>query len=102
MTSRKLLLALVCLVVAVPLGAQTNNQRESEDDGSRRQQTGQIEPNAGNWRTWVIRSGKDYRVPPPPGAKETKAELRSLAALIAQNDAHTQEQIAFWDAGSPA
>jgi hypothetical protein len=27
----------------------------------------QVEPNAGKWRTWVISSGRDYRVPSPPG-----------------------------------
>ena len=26
----------------------------------------QIEPNAGSWQTWVISSGRDFRVPPPP------------------------------------
>jgi membrane-associated phospholipid phosphatase len=63
---------------------------------------GPNEPNAGTWRTWVISSGRDYRVPPPPGAAETQAELRALADLIRQNDAQTQQQIAFWDAGAPA
>ena len=61
-----------------------------------------IEPNAGNWRTWVISSGKDYRVPPPPRPEETRAELRALADLIGHNDAQIQQQIAFWDAGAPA
>ncbi len=60
-----------------------------------------IEPNAGNWRTWVISSGKDYRVPPPPGRRQTRAELRQLADLISDNDAQAQQQIAFWDAGPP-
>jgi hypothetical protein len=59
-----------------------------------------IEPNAGNWLTWVISSGKDYRVPPPP--EETRAELRVLADLIGHNDAQIQQQITFWDAGAPA
>ena len=63
---------------------------------------GGIEPTAGTWRTWVISSGRDYRVPSPPGAAETRAELRTLTDLIAQNDATVQRQIAFWDAGSPA
>ncbi|MCI0389071.1 MAG: phosphatase PAP2 family protein [Acidobacteria bacterium] len=61
-----------------------------------------VEPNAGKWKTWVISSGKDYRVPPPPGPVQTRAELRSLAELIKQNDAETQQQIAFWDAGARA
>ena len=25
-----------------------------------------VEPKAGTWKTWVISSGKDFRVPPPP------------------------------------
>ena len=61
-----------------------------------------IEPNAGNWRTWVISSGRDYRVPPPPGAAATQAELRLLADLIDQNDAEARRQIVFWNAGAPA
>src|SRR5688572_16683178 len=26
----------------------------------------QVEPGAGNWRTWIISSGREFRVPPPP------------------------------------
>jgi len=62
----------------------------------------QIEPGAGQWRTWVISSGQAYRVPPPPGAAATRAELRQMADLIRQNGAQAQEQITFWDAGAPA
>jgi membrane-associated phospholipid phosphatase len=61
-----------------------------------------VEPNAGKWRTWVISSGRDYRVPPPPGHRETKSELRLLADLIRDNDAQVRQQIAYWDAGAPA
>ena len=61
-----------------------------------------VEPNAGNWRTWVISSGRDYRAPPPPGAADTQAELHALDDLIGQNDAQALQRIAFWDAGSPA
>ncbi len=62
----------------------------------------QVEPNAGNWRTWVISSGRDYRVPPPPDPAATWSELRSLADLISQNNQQVRQQIAFWDAGAPA
>jgi len=41
-------------------------------------------------------------VPPPPGAAETRHELRALAELISHNDAATAQQIAFWDAGAPS
>jgi membrane-associated phospholipid phosphatase len=70
--------------------------------GDKDRADGSIEPNAGNWKTWVISSGRDYRVPPPPGPKETQAELRALADLISHNDAQDLQQIAFWDAGAPA
>ena len=60
-----------------------------------------IEPTAGEWRTWVISSGKDYRVPPPPAPSDTRAELRNLAELISHNDEQTAAQIAYWDAGAP-
>jgi hypothetical protein len=60
-TAHRLLWVILFLAVVLPLRAQAD---------------GQIEPNAGNWRTWVISSGKDYRVPPPPGRSQTRAELR--------------------------
>jgi membrane-associated phospholipid phosphatase len=78
---------LVSLAVTLQLRAETNNQ---------------IEPNAGKWQTWVISSGKDNRLSPPPGPAETTTELNWLHGLISRNDAQTMRQIAFWDAGSPA
>ena len=84
MTAPGLLWVILFLAVVLPVRAQAD---------------GPIEPNAGKWRTWVISSGKDYRVPPPPGRSETRAELRLLADLISGNDEQIQQQIAFWDAG---
>jgi membrane-associated phospholipid phosphatase len=68
------------------------------------QTAGQIEPNAGNWKTWAITSGKDYRVPPPPDAATTQGELQLIKSFVAEakSDARIPPQIAFWDAGSPA
>ena len=60
-----------------------------------------IEPGAGRWRTWVISSGRDYRVAPPPGPAQTRAELRMLSDLISHNDAAARERIAYWNAGAP-
>src|SRR5262245_57666832 len=61
-----------------------------------------IEPAAGNWKTWVISSGKDFRVPPPPSdASATSLELSQMRELISHSDAGAAAQIRFWDAGSP-
>jgi membrane-associated phospholipid phosphatase len=60
-----------------------------------------IEPNAGAWKPWVISSGKDFRVPPPPDESATKAELAQVRDLLAQNDSKVADKITFWDAGSP-
>ncbi|HEY5910328.1 MAG TPA: phosphatase PAP2 family protein [Verrucomicrobiae bacterium] len=80
------------------LGAAAYADRRPDDQD----QSTQVEPQAGAWKTWVISSGKDYRVPPPPNPPSTRAELRMVAELMSHNDAQAQQQITFWDAGAPA
>jgi membrane-associated phospholipid phosphatase len=89
MTSRRVVLALAFLAVSLPASAQ------------HKPSAAPVEPTAGEWRTWVITSGKDYRVAPPPAPQDTQAELRALAELISQNDENSAAQIAFWNAGAP-
>jgi len=62
----------------------------------------QIEPRAGMWRTWVLTSGRQIRVPTPPDAAATAAEIKQLQAIISQRNAAALDQIAFWDTGAPA
>jgi hypothetical protein len=62
---------------------------------------GQIEPRAGTWKTWVLTSGSQFRLPPPPDLVGTNAELDQLKALAAQRDETARGQIAFWDTGAP-
>lgn len=64
-------------------------------------QSDQIEPSAGSWKTWVISSGQDFRVPPPPDASASAAELVQLRKMIAQRDPQATDKIKYWDAGSP-
>jgi len=73
-------------VFSQTMRGSANQNGNDEPAVLRAHTTGRIEPKAGNWRTWVISSGKDYRVPPPPGRQETRAELKRLAELISQND----------------
>jgi membrane-associated phospholipid phosphatase len=64
------------------------------------QQTGQVEPRAGTWKTWIVTSPQ--RVPPPPDSAATEEELAELASLVAKRDPTSLDQIAYWDTGSPS
>jgi membrane-associated phospholipid phosphatase len=65
-------------------------------------ETAAVEPNAGSWKTWVLASGGDFRLPPPPGPAQTQDEIRGLSALTQSPDAATLARIRFWDAGPPS
>ena len=57
---------------------------------------------AGTWKTWVISSGKDFRVPPPPDRGATEKEAVEVAKLAASRDKATLAQISYWDTGAPS
>jgi membrane-associated phospholipid phosphatase len=61
-----------------------------------------VEPKAGTWKTWVLASGSELRLPPPPDATATRAELAELKSLAAQRDAGALDRIQYWDFWSPA
>ncbi len=62
-----------------------------------------VEPKAGSWKTWVISSGKDFRVPPPPpDAAATLEELAWLKSFSQDKDPRIDEQVRFWNAGPPS
>jgi membrane-associated phospholipid phosphatase len=58
--------------------------------------------NAGEWKTWVIRSGQDHGVPPPPDAAATRRELEWVRGASMESDPRIVEQIRFWDSGPPS
>src|SRR5216683_722255 len=60
-----------------------------------------VEPGAGAWRTWVLSSGSQFRVAPPPDTASTASELAQLKSLAGQRDAGTSNRIAYWDTGAP-
>src|SRR6202030_130569 len=62
----------------------------------------QVEPHAGQWKTWVIPSGSALRLAPPPGSDVTTTELQWVKDSAAQRDAAALAQVRYWDAGSPA
>ena len=61
----------------------------------------QIEPNAGKWKTWVLTSGDQLRLPPPPDQAATRAEIAQLKDIAKQRNAGTLERIIWWNAGPP-
>jgi hypothetical protein len=52
----------------------------------------QVEPEAGNWKTWFITSGKDYRLPAPSSYKN---EIHEVLERQKNLDAKTKQQIHF-------
>jgi membrane-associated phospholipid phosphatase len=58
----------------------------------------QTEPGAGNWKTWFISSGKDYRLPAPPTGKE---EIAAVLSSQQNLDAAGLQRILYWSAGAP-
>jgi membrane-associated phospholipid phosphatase len=58
----------------------------------------QLEPTAGDWKTWFITSGRDYRLPSPSSYKE---ELTQVLSRQQNLDAAGWQQILYWNAGAP-
>jgi membrane-associated phospholipid phosphatase len=60
-----------------------------------------VEPMAGTWRTWVIRSGDEFRAPPPPPYGSPQFE-QAVRAVLAAKENLTPEQkriTTFWAGG---
>jgi hypothetical protein len=88
--------AIWCMVVSAVLAASPVWAQGT------RAPSGSVEPGAGSWRTWVLPSGKELRLPPPPDASATAAELQELRTLAGQRDAAAMERIRHWDFWSPS
>ncbi|HYF09370.1 MAG TPA: phosphatase PAP2 family protein [Acetobacteraceae bacterium] len=59
-------------------------------------------PQLAEWQPWVLRAPDQFRLPPPPSAAATRAELEELRRLAASRDAEAQERIAWWNAVAPS
>ena len=49
----------------------------------------QTEPNAGHWKTWVLTTGNQLRLPPPPDEAATREEIAQLKVIANQRDSTT-------------
>jgi membrane-associated phospholipid phosphatase len=58
----------------------------------------QVEPSAGTWKTWFIKSGKDYRLPTPLSYKKEIADVLSRQQDL---DSAGLQRIIYWNTGAP-
>jgi membrane-associated phospholipid phosphatase len=58
----------------------------------------QPEPSAGNWKTWFITSGKEYRLQPPSSYDK---EIDQVLSKQQQLDSAGLQQIIYWNTGAP-
>lgn len=61
-----------------------------------------MEPNAGQWQTWVVIDVAAVRPAAPPDQAATQAELKEVQAAVAGRDEAALQQIAYWDSGAPS
>ena len=59
----------------------------------------QTEPTAGTWPTWVLSSGRQFRLEPPSTYGDQRSELQWLKDFMAQADANALDQVAYWEPG---
>lgn len=97
------------LLTAAPLGlaagvAMTGNAHaQTAGTTPRLQATVEpIEPTAGSWSTWVLASGAELRLAPPPDQEATNAEIAELRDVASRRDAAMIDRIGYWDAGAPS
>jgi membrane-associated phospholipid phosphatase len=62
----------------------------------------QVEPHAGQWQTWILPADASYRLPPPPDAEATAAEIAWLKECASNRTPAVLSQIRYWDSGAPA
>jgi membrane-associated phospholipid phosphatase len=60
------------------------------------------EPEAVRWKTWVISSGPQFRLAPPPEHAVTEKEFGELTRIAAGRDSATLDRVAYWDTGAPS
>ena len=87
--------ALVSLPV-LPASARQTTRGEDELAAAQTDQT------AGSWPTWAIQSGAQFRLPPPPDADATRAEINVLEELAVQREPAALDVIDYWNTGAPA
>ncbi len=91
----------VLLLVLLLAGVQSIPSALAVGPSANAKSGGMIEPNAGQWDTWVLDSADELRPAAPPDAEATAVEMAELMAMAAMRDAAARASVKYWDAGSP-
>jgi membrane-associated phospholipid phosphatase len=69
---------------------------------SHAQQANATDSKVGSWKTWVLTSARQVKVPPPPDSAVTEKELDELVKAAAARDRVALDHIGYWDTGAPS
>ncbi len=72
----------ILIVVAVSLALLAGCSMVVDPNFQPQPSSGQIEPEAGQWQTWVLTSLDEVRPAPPPDQAATMAETTELKTLV--------------------
>jgi membrane-associated phospholipid phosphatase len=61
----------------------------------------QTEPSAAHWQTWIVPAVNRIRLPAPPDAAASVAEIETVKRLMSESTADARSQVVYWDAGPP-
>ena len=96
-------LFIITIIMSLASLNVTANQGGAQTSAATAQTSlGRIEPEGGTWKTWVLASGSQLRLPPPPDTEASRAEIDELQALASHRDAAARDRITFWNAGAPS
>lgn len=70
--------------------------------GNSMQVFSQIPADAGSWKTFIVNTDVQSKLPAPPGKEQTNTEIAQIKSMMAKPDKTTLRQVKYWDAGDPA
>src|SRR5215475_7729581 len=101
--SRALVAAIMVLLNLAPIRAQdlTGERSPLPCRFCSRPGPARIEPQAGQWKTWALTSGSQFRLPSPPGGLTQEVEIKELITRAGRRDTAALNAISYWDSGPP-
>lgn len=89
--TRVLALTLAFLLTAVACG-----------EGDAPQEASRVaEPDAGGWKTWVLKAPEEINVPPPPAGRKAARELAEVKRFAEHRTEQMEKRIKFWGGEHP-